>query len=92
MTPLDAVYRPSPHVSLRRFGDEAVAITTHDSRVHELNETAAALLVACDGPLSGRVLVDRLAVRFDAAGGGLEADVAAFLGVLVEAGLLARDD
>ncbi len=70
-----------------------MAITPHDSQVHELNETAAAILLACGQPTTGRAVVDALASRFDLASpGGASAEVADFLTRLVDAGLLVRSD
>jgi hypothetical protein len=91
METLACTYRQSSHLALRSLGDEVVAITTHDSRVHELNETAGLLVLACETPRTLSGLVDVVVARFDVARDEAEAEVAAFLSLLVEAGLLSRE-
>jgi hypothetical protein len=90
MNTLDATYRQSPHLAVRRLGHELVAITTDDSRVHELNETAAVLVLACERPTTGRGLVEEMVTRFEVSRAVAEVDVAAFLSTLVDAGLLVK--
>jgi hypothetical protein len=87
---LAATYRHAPGLALRRLGAEAVAITTHDSQVHELNETAAAIVLACERPATGHDVLSALESRFEVAPDAAAPDVSDFLARLVDAGLLVR--
>jgi Coenzyme PQQ synthesis protein D (PqqD) len=82
--------RPRQRQGLRSrvLGDEVVILDRRCERIHQLNRTAAAIWVRCDGQHAVTRIARELAETFEVDAARAEADVAATLGELATLGLL----
>ncbi len=82
------VLRRRGDVRYRRVDSEAVVLVQDSAEVVGLNRVGAAILEAVDGTRTVAEVRDILCERFEAPPERLEADALAFLGQLVEMGVL----
>ena len=96
---IDAIYTPSEDVVFRDIEGELIIVPltwgvggTEDEAdaIFTLNETGRAIWERLDGQRSLRAVVADLAAEYEAAEGGIEADVLGLVGELVRRRMLAR--
>ncbi len=89
---------PTPASRPRRLGSDVDAVVIDGTTVlfaagelHELNPSATAIWLACDGSRSVAAIAGDLAARFDVDAGAMAAEVAGAVDVLSARGLLTTD-
>jgi hypothetical protein len=82
----------NPALAWREMGAEIVIISSEDSRIHELNETASVVWKHADGTRTVDELAAKLASEFDVEFEAARADVAELLAALGEKRLLLDRD
>lgn len=88
MDELARIYRRTAEVRYRIVDGEAVVVRQRAGEVMVLNPTGARILELVDGERPVASIVETLGEEVDAARATLEADVAAFLLELADAGVL----
>jgi len=71
-----------------KIGSTTILFDANAGRLYELNETARAMWVLCDGKRTVREIAGALCSEFDAPAEKLAEDTAAFVRKMVELGLL----
>ena len=80
--------RIKPGMTTERIGDEVVVFDPDDGMVHHLNETAAAVLDACNGARMVDEIVIAIAEQFALTDDDVRVEVMDMLARLEEAGLV----
>jgi len=84
----DAVFEPLPDVRFRAVGGEGVVVRQDAAEVMVLNGVGARVLELLDGARTVAAVLDTLAQEYDVGRPDLEHDILAYLGELLEAGVI----